>query len=279
MSEHDVLATIHSDAQTQHRPVTRESLVHDLFELGVRKAMTLLVHTSLSRLGWVLGGPQTVIEALLESLGPQGTLMMPAHSMQLTEPQYWRNPPVPESWWPTIRAQAPVFDKHLTPTRGMGCVAELFRTMPGALRSNHPHGSFAARGPNAPRLTAHHKLTDMFGEASPLGSLYDADGHVLLLGVDHGNNTSLHLAENRADFPGKRWSQQGARLITNNVSQWVEFADFETDASDFAALGEAFAAQTGLESRGPIGWGTGRLMRQRAVVDYGRQWLEKQRHG
>lgn len=277
MSEREVLSAVNSDAHTKRQPVTRESLMQDLLQLGLRRAMTVLVHTSLSRLGWVLGGPQTVIEALLESLGPRGTLMMPTHSMQLTDPQYWRNPPVPENWWPIIRQQAPVFDKHLTPTRGMGCVAELFRTMPRALRSDHPHGSFAALGPHAPRLTANHKLTDMFGEASPLGRLYEADGYVLLLGVDHGNNTSLHLAENRADFSGKQWQHQGARLRSADKTQWVEFANVDTNPSDFAELGEAFAAATTAESRGPVGWGMGRFMSQPAVVDYGQHWLEQQR--
>jgi len=149
MSEQDVLNSPAIPATRQ--PVTRAGLARDLAQLGLSNRMTVLVHTSLSRLGWVLGGAQTVIEALQDTVGPQGTLMMPTHSMQLTDPQYWRNPPVPEQWWPTIREQAPVFDVHLTPTRSMGCVAELFRTLPGVLRSTHPHGSFAALGPRIDR--------------------------------------------------------------------------------------------------------------------------------
>ncbi len=274
MSEHDVLGQQHA---VRRQPVTRASLAADLKHLGLRPGAIVLVHTSLSRLGWVLGGPQTVIEALLDCVGGTGTLMMPTHSMQLTDPQHWRNPPVPQHWWPTIRQQAPVFDTHRTPTRDMGSVAELFRNQPGALRSAHPHGSFAALGKEADTLVHEHALEDMFGEASPLGALYHLDGYVLLLGVTHANNTSLHLAENRAELPHKNWEQQGARLVTADGTQWVSFKNFETSAEDFDALGEAFARDTNAEQKGDAGWGEARLMRQRAVVDYGQLWLQRHR--
>lgn len=272
MSEHDILS-----ARNERDLVSNESLADDLRSLGLECGMTVLVHSSLSSLGWVLGGAQAVITALENVLGDSGTLMMPAHSTQLTEPRYWRNPPVPESWWPRIRATAPVFDQHLTPTRSMGTIAELFRNQPAVLRSDHPHGSFAGKGPRAQALLSEHVLEDMWGEGSPLARLYEADGHVLLLGVDHGNNSSLHLAENRADLTTKVWQEQGARLLRDGIPQWVSFRDLDGQAHDFAELGEDFCRDTDQELRGAVGWGEARLMRQRAVVDYGKQWLEQHR--
>lgn len=84
-------------------PVTPERIVNDLVTLGVRKGMVLLVHTSLSTIGWVTGGPIGVIEALLEAVGKEGTIVMPSMSGDYSEPSRWQNPPVPPSWWQPIR--------------------------------------------------------------------------------------------------------------------------------------------------------------------------------
>ena len=134
-------------ARTEGLPATLASLTADLRTLGVRPGMTLIAHSALGRFGWVAGGPVAVILALEAALGPSGTLVLPTHSGDLSEPSYWRHPPVPEAWWPLIRAEMPAFDPDLTPTRGMGIIPETFRKQPDARRSGHPHVSFAAREP------------------------------------------------------------------------------------------------------------------------------------
>ena len=238
--------------------------------------MTVIVHTSLSRLGWVPGGAQGVIEALVDTLGAPGTLVMPTHTGHLTDPAGWVAPPVPEAWWSSIRKEMPAYDPALTPTRLMGAVAETFRKHPRALRSAHPHVSFAALGPNAARIVAEHRLGSMFGERSPLARLYELDAHVLLAGVSHANNTCIHLGETRAEFPGKARVQEGAPLIVDGKRRWITFEDLRPIDDDFADLGEDFAL-TGRERRGPLGWGEGRLMRVRAVVDFAKAWFATHR--
>ncbi len=91
-------------------PFTRGSLREDLLDLGVEAGSTVMVHSSLSRLGWVAGGAQAVVMALMDALGPTGTLVMPTHSGHLTDPARWERPPVPAEWWPLIRGETPAYD-------------------------------------------------------------------------------------------------------------------------------------------------------------------------
>lgn len=254
-------------------PRTRDSLAVDLRQLGVAPGMTLLVHSSLSRLGWVVGGEVAVIQALLDVLGPTGTLAMPAHSGANSDPAQWSRPPVPAAWWPVVREHTPGFDPRLTPTRQMGRIAELFRTWPGAVRSRHPQVSFTALGPQSDFITANHTLDDSLGEGSPLARIYNLDGWVLLLGVGHGNNTSLHLAEYRLPNPAKRVESSSA-ILEEGQRVWRTYADIDLNDEPFPDLGAEFD-RTGQVRIGPVGGAEARLFPQRAAVDFAVQWLAK----
>ena len=258
-------------------PVTPASIVRDLRALGVKEGMLLNVHCAMSRLGWIVGAAQTVIAALSESVGPHGTLMMPTHSAQLSDPGNWRMPPAPEGWWETVRREMPAYDPARTPTRNMGAVPETFRSYPGVHRSNHPQTSHAALGPLAAEIVRTHPLDCLFGDESPIGKLYALDGNVLLLGVNHSNNTVLHLAEERADFPSKSRHGEGAPMIVDGHRRWQTFQPINVSDDDFTELGEAFA-ETGLEARGRVGAAVARLMRAREVVDFAVPWMETHRH-
>lgn len=250
-------------------------LVRDLRGLGVRPGSVLLAHVSLSALGWVVGGEQAVVLALEEVLGPDGTLVMPSQSWQLCDPAYLADPRVPPSTWPAVRAALPPYDPQWTRTRTMGAVVEAFRTQPGTQRSAHPHRSFAARGPRAAEVLMRHDLDDPVGEGSPLAAVHRVDGDVLLLGVGHDKNSSLHLAEARSGLPGRRLPN-GAPLLVEGEPRWVTFDEPQVDDADFVACGAAFGA-TGEQRQGRVGAAQARLMSQRRLVAFAAGWFARTR--
>jgi aminoglycoside 3-N-acetyltransferase len=272
MTEADAIAL------SKKGPVTVQSLVADLRRLGVKPGMILIVHSSLSTLGWVCGGAVAVIQALQRVLRPFGTLVMPTHSGNLSDPALWRNPPVPRSWWTPIRKRMPPFDPELTPSRGMGAIPECFRHHPEVLRSVHPQVSFAAWGENSLAVTQEHSLEYGLGEGSPLARIYDMNGWVLLIGVDHASNTSLHLAEYRAPWRGKRTVSSAAPVWVNGHRRWKTFRDINIDSEDFQRLGRDFARDEASRIQcGRVGYGSAQLFPQRLCVDYAVRWLERHR--
>jgi aminoglycoside 3-N-acetyltransferase len=270
MGEHDTVK------RTPGMPATLLSLYEDFETLGVRREMVLLLHSSLSSLGWVCGGAVAVILALEEILGVEGTLVMPTHSGDLTDPQDWRNPPVPESWKDTIRDTMPPYDPDLTPTRKMGVIPEMFRKQRGVLRSEHPHVSFTAWGAQAGKVTEEHSLDFGLGEQSPLARVYDLAGWVLMLGVEHDCNTSLHLAEYRMS-PHRRVIDNGAPLLIEGKRQWVKIKDIEIDDSDFVTIGSEFERDTGKVRRGKVACADAMLFPQRDLVEYSVRWMTENR--
>ena len=179
---------------------TKTELVELFHKLGLNKGDEVMVHSSMKSLGFVVNGAIDVIDALIEcvDLG-KGTILMPTHTGQLTDPACWKNPKIAKELVEIIRNSIKPFDKKLTPVRGRGVVAETLLSYPKVKRSDHPLNSVGAIGRNADFYTNSHKFDEPEGVDSPIGRLYQRNGRILGIGVGFDKFTAIHLAEYIAD--------------------------------------------------------------------------------
>ncbi len=167
-------------------PHNKEQLFNDLRQIGIRNRDVLLVHASLSKIGQVEGGADTVVDALLQAVGPYGTLLMPSFQGGAEF---------------DILSQQKTFDLRSIPS-DLGIISETFRKRPGVLRSTNPTHAVSGIGPFASTILADHERCNVStGHGSPFEKLAEHHGKILLLGVDHSTNTCLHYVENTNGAP------------------------------------------------------------------------------
>lgn len=224
--------------------LTKADIVTGLRQVGVRPGMVLIVHASLSALGQVEGGAAAVIEALIEALGPDGTLVMPAFA----EP-------------------GEVFDVRTSPAT-TGAIAEAFRTWAGVHRSVHPTHSVCALGPLAEQLCAGHvQEATPFSRSSPWGRIArHPQGYVLLLGVDQSSNVLLHVAEDVIDAPYLGTVVADYRDPDTGEIRQKQLTRFPQGHRDFLALDSLFL-ETGAMRQGKIGNATCSLIHAGKALD------------
>ncbi|MBS4202058.1 AAC(3) family N-acetyltransferase [Bacillus sp. FJAT-49732] len=229
--------------------LTKKQLIEDFKRVGIKEGMVLVVHTSLRNIGYIEGGPEVVIESLLEILGDEGTLVMPS-----------------------MTSGDELFDPKTTPTEGMGIVAETFWRMPSVLRSVHPNSAFAAYGKYASEIVAEHPIDQPEGIKSPIGKVYQLDGRILLLGVSHDSNTTIHLAESLNDVPYRTYSTV---LISNNGKiEKIEVPIINHCCQNFKKM-ESLLKEEGYLTVGTIGNGVCQFMKARDVVEVASTQLKK----
>lgn len=257
--------------------LTYEMLYEQLKSCGIDKGHHVMVHTSLSSLGFVIGGEETVIRVLIDLVGDEGTIMMPSQTWKNLDPEtgvHWLEP---KEWWPMLREHWPAYDKRVTPAIGMGAVARMFCVWPGVERSEHPARSVAAFGKYAKYFTDNHDLENIFGEGSPIDKLYEKDGYILLVGVGYDKNTSIHLSETRADFSSKKYTVEHSAMMVNGKRVWIAYETQDVDDTDFVELGNAYDTDAEIPKY-QVGDATVRYLRQKPFVDYCTQWFEANRN-
>ncbi len=220
--------------------LAQNEIVRDLRALGLQPGALVMTHSSLSALGEVEGGAQTVIEALLEVLGPKGTLVMPAMS-------------------------SGVYDHENSPSN-VGAITEAFRQWPGVVRSFHPSHSVCALGPLAEWLTADHLASPTaLGPETPFGRLVAKQGQVLFLGVDQDRNTLLHAAEEAVRAPYLS-TRQFRYLDADGHEQVKTLELYPGPHRDFIGLDHLFR-EAGVMRVGKVGRAVCRLMEAKGIFD------------
>jgi aminoglycoside 3-N-acetyltransferase len=263
--------------------VTRSRLVADLRRLGLRAHGVTMVHTRMSAIGWVVGGSETVVRALLDVLGPEGTLTAYAsweeHTYRLAE----RTPSQRDAY----QEEPPVFDLATSEAvREHGRIPERVRTWPGAERSAHPEASVVAVGSRARWLTDPHPDEDAYGSDSPFARLVEAGGQVLLLGAPLETITLLHHAEAIAEVPRKRLVTYRVAMAEDDRAVERTFTDIDTSAGAFPyeALGlddDPFAViardalEAGIGVRGLVGSAESHLFPAPELTSFAVSWIEE----
>lgn len=249
---------------------SKDSLKQQLAKLDIKAGDSLIVHSSLKAMGWIAGGPQAVVEALLETVTEEGTIVMPSQSADNSDPRYWMEPPIPENWHQPLRDTLTAYDPHLTGLRGMGKIAECFHRHPLTIRSPHPSHSFMAWGKNAEAWMYEHPLEDSFGETSPLGKMIDAGVKIMLIGVGFDSCTALHLAEFRQDK--LTTSPQGAAVRIDGKRVWQTYDCVDTDSDRFPELVKDYP---GVILNGQLGQAEVKITAMKPLIEFGTEWLKK----
>jgi aminoglycoside 3-N-acetyltransferase len=258
--------------------VARNRVAEDLRALGVTTGQVLLVHASLRTMGWVPGGAATVVAAVRDVIGYEGTLVTPAETPGNSDSSRLylaRTAGMTGDEVTRYQASMPPFDPASTPSEGMGCIAEYVRTTPGAIRSAHPQSSFAAVGPMAHKIMDEHAINCHLGESSPLARLYEADASILLLGVDYRVCSAFHLAEYRytANPPMRTYR---CVIAVDGQAVWYEYSDVALDDQHLGQLGVDFD-HAGIAATGYVLRARCRLAPLVPTVDFAAKWLRQSR--
>jgi aminoglycoside 3-N-acetyltransferase len=237
-----------------------------------------MLHASVKAIGWVVGGPDMVIQALLDVVGEAGTVMMYVG---------WEDSPYDlASWSKEVQRlyleECPAFDAGRSRAyRKWSILTEYLRTWRGACRSNHPDASFAAVGAKARWITENHPLQYGYGEGSPLAKLCEVEGKVVLLGAPFSSLTIMHYAEHFAKVPNKKVVRYRMPMLRGGKRVWVDIEEFDTCGGvlpnaerNFYTIPRKYLA-LGKGKSGKVGEAQSYLFDAAGFVRFAVQWLEK----
>lgn len=216
--------------------LNQQDLVSSLKKLSIRTGDILEVHASIKSIGYILGGAMTLLDAFLEVIGLEGTLVMSAQSWGNSEPSYFQHPPIELDQYQRLRTSHPVYRGKQEDIRFMGDLARAMQLRPNSYVSDHPQDAFIAMGKHAKWITQTHLLNEGFGLTSPLGKMLELKSKILLIGVGYDRATGMHLGESLSQV--RPIQIQGARMQVMGQAQWVKYLTQDFNSDDFIAIGE-----------------------------------------
>ncbi len=237
--------------------VKYEDLVDGFKRVGLSSGDVVFVHSSLKSFGYVEGGAETVVKALLDVLGPEGTLSAP-----IFYKFFWEGPDQ-------------VWDRDNTPSL-MGKISEVIRTWPGSKHSPHAPHPIAAIGKYADDLTERYNLSD-FADDSPFARLVELNAWILLIGVDYNRCTLIHLLEEKFQVPYRHWVELEGTVIDKGKAErkkYPFYRRYEGVGNDFLPLGNELEKR-GLVNTTTIGKSTIRAFRSKDLVSVGSEILNR----
>src|SRR5918997_5610884 len=264
--------------------VARSRLALDLARLGLGRGGVAMVHCRMSALGQVVGGAETVVRALLEALGPEGTLVAytgwqdgPPDNLDSLDDETRRG----------YLEEHPAYDPRFAlSSRDHGRIPEALRTSPGARHSEHPEAGVAALGPLAEALTASHRYDEAYGADTPYTRLVELGGQVVVLGAPMDTVTLVHHAEAVARVPGKRRVGYAMPIMVGGERVWRTFTDVDTSEGalpyerilgdeDYVGHIARSALVAGVGRSGPVGEGPTHPFDARGLVGHAVGWIER----
>ncbi len=257
---------------------TRDSLRHDLNRIGIRTGDTIMVHAAMRKVGPLLNGPDALLAALLDAIGPKGTMLVYTGWDSVHDDLMDDDGRVLPEW----RDHLPGFDPRASrAVRMNGVIAEFVRTMPGACRSANPGASVAAVGKLADWITSDHPQNYGYGEASPLAKLVEIGGRVLMVGAPWDTMTLIHHADHLAALPHKLVRRYEVPFAENAGTTWRFIEEFDTTEPVATGLPENYIEQivaayvgTGGGHQQTIGLAPSLLVDAQPMLAFAIDWLE-----
>lgn len=259
-------------------------LARDLEKLGLETGGVAMVHCRMSAIGRVVGGAETVVRALLDVLGSDGTLM--AYTGWQDEPPDDLGQ-LDEQTRRTYLEEHPAYDPRVAlARRDHGRLPEALRTWPGARHSGHPEAGVAVVGLLAEALVAEHPYDDAYGAGTPYARLVEFGGQVAVLGAPLDTVTLVHHAEAVAEVPGKRRVSYGSPVILGGERVWRTFSDIDTSEGalpyerllgeeDYIEYIARSALAAGKGKSGSVGESVAHLFDGRGLVEHAVGWIER----
>lgn len=252
---------------------SKDEIVNQLKQMGLKENMTVEVHSAFSKTDFVIGGPRVFNDALLETVGENGNIVMAAQDYNNSEPLLWENPPMDMALADKYRENMVGYDIYQSGLHLMGILVDDLRSRKNAYLSYHPNCGFVCVGKDSKYLMSNQPLSFPFSMQSPLGKMYKLDNsYTLLVGVDYNNCTSWHLAEYISQV--RPIVLQGGCIKKGGKNVWKKYLDYQIDSEIFLEIGNAYQ-KTGSVKVGKVAGAVCKFFKMSDAIDFATDYLTR----